>query len=474
MTEARTPAHDLDAEAVVLSAILERPERFYDVQPIVRSGDFYADANRRIYEAIEQLERDGKGIDVTAVATRLRDTERLAQVGGTPYLYQLVSAIPFVARLEDHARTIAGKAHQRRLQATLHVHVAEAYSDVGDPWEWSQRVEESVYGISSDRRGEGDQDGSLGVVVPAVLDEVQARKRGDAEAPGIPTGFAALDRRINGMKRAKVYVVAGRPAMGKSAFLGQIGTNVATSGQLLVVEISTEQKRNELALRKLAQGANVSYKAMEAGNDIGYDAWARIVVEAERLRKLPLSIDFLVAPTIGEIRSTIRRAVGRLRKTFGDLPLGLISLDQLQHFDAESRRGENRETEVARLSREIAWMAGEFDCPIILAAQLNRGPEQRPDKRPNMSDLRESGAVEQDAYGVLFPFRPKYYERADRGQSNEGGDVVEDCEVIIGKHKNGPGGSVRFTFHGPSMAFDCRDEDDVPEQQGLWTRGSAA
>jgi replicative DNA helicase len=460
MTEnVRIPAHDLDAEAVVLSAIFERPERFYDIQPILNSRAFYSDANRRIFEAIERLESERKGIDVTAVATVLRDSDRLGQIGGTPYLAQLIDSTPATANLADHARTVAGKAHQRRLVAELQRHAAEGYGDVGDPWEWSQRVEEGVYAAASDRVGV-DDNGTMAVVVPDALSELDARRRNESEAPGIRTGFTELDSRLNGLKRGKTYIVAGRPGMGKTSLTGQIGTNIAAGDgqqeQMFVVEISTEQKRSELALRKIAQTARVSYKALEAAQALTEKQWERVYTKAEWLRKLPLSIDFLVAPTIGEIRSAIRRAVGKLRMQCGSLQLGLISIDQLQHLDAQSRKGENRESEVARLSREIQWMAGEFDCPLILDAQLNRGPDDRPDKRPIMRDLRESGAIEQDAYGILFPFRPKYYERAERGDSNDATEI-EECEVIVGKHKNGPAGSVALSFHAPSMAFGNAD-----------------
>jgi replicative DNA helicase len=465
------PAHDLDAEAVVLSALLVSPDRFCDVQPILTSRAFYSDANRRIFEAIEDLDRDGKGIDVTAIATVLRDQDRLAQVGGTPYLAQLLEATPATAHVEDHARTVAGKAHQRRLVAELQTHAAEGYGDVGNPWDWAQRVEEAVYRVSAERLAESE-DGTLAAVVPEVLDEVQARARGEAEPPGISTGFRLLDERINGLKRAKTYVVAGRPGMGKTALIGQIGTNIAAGAEpMFVVEISTEQKRSELALRKLAQCSGVAYTALEAGR-ISADGWERVVVESERLRKLPLAIEYMVAPTVGELRSAVRRALGRLRKAFGSLPIGLLSFDQIQHFDGKRSRGETRESEVAQLSREITWLAGEFDCPVMLAAQLNRGVEERPDKRPVPSDLRESGAIEQDAYGIFFPFRPRYYERQERGVSNSESVAVEECEVIIGKHKNGPAGSVAFTFHGPSMAFDTPDEyARAGAQQAMSFRG---
>jgi replicative DNA helicase len=456
---ANTPLpHDLDAEAAVLAAAILHPPALYQVQAVIRSErDFYSDANRWIWRATEELERTGSKVDTVTIAQWLRTQERLEACGGTRYLMQLTDSTPAVAHVGEHARIVAGLAHRRRLIDTLKASAAEGYGDVGDPFEWAQRVEHRVYEASrNDIVDEGD--GSLAVVAPAVYDEVVAIKEGKSEPPGLSTGFPMLDRRINGLKNGKVYVVAGRPGMGKTAIMGQIGTNVA-SGRRLVVEICTEQNRTELTRRKIAQDAVVSYSKLERGRIDDAD-WSRVIASVERLRKIPLGIEPMNRPTIAEIRSAIRRSLARLRKHHGDLPIGLISIDQLQHLDGQGQRGESREVEVARLSREIAWMAGEFDCPILLAAQLNRGVESRPDKRPKMSDLRESGAVEQDAYGVLFPFRPQYYEQQERGGSN-GGDKSEPCEVIVGKHKNGPAGSVALTFHGPSMSFaTCDDHDD--------------
>lgn len=447
--------HDLDAEAAVLSAAIMHAPAMYEAQAIVRNErDFYSDANRWIWRAATELERTGAKVDVVTIAQWLRTQQRLDAIGGMAYLTQITDATPAVSHVAAHARIVAGLAHRRRLIDTLKASAAEGYGDVGDPFDWAQRVEHRVYEASRNEIVD-EGDGSLAVVAPAVYDEVVAISRGETEPPGLSTGFPFLDRRINGLKNGKVYVVAGRPGMGKTAIMGQIGTNVASLGRL-VVEICTEQNRKELTLRKVAQIALLNYTRLDRGKVSG-EEWPRVVSAVEQLRKIPLGIEPMTRPTIGQIRSAIRRSLARLRKHHGDRALGLISIDQLQHLDGQGQRGESREVEVSRLSREIAWMAGEFDCPILMAAQLNRGVESRPDKRPKMSDLRESGAVEQDAYGVLFPFRPQYYEQQERGNSN-GGDKAEPCEIIVAKHKNGPAGSVALEFHGPSMSFaTCHD-----------------
>jgi replicative DNA helicase len=356
-----------------------------------------------------------------------------------------VNETPAVANVAEHARIVAGCAHQRRLVAVLQSFAAEGKGDVGDPLEWGQRVEQGIYEAARWERGE-DENGSLAAVMPGVIEQSERQRRGEAEPPGILTGFAVLDQRINGLKRAKTYIVAGRPGMGKSALIGQIATNIAWNG-MMVVEISTEQKRDELARRKLAQCAIVTYTEIESGK-LRQDEWDRVRAKAEHLRAIPLSIEDPVKPTIAQLRGTIRRALARLRRVHGDLPVGLISVDQIGQLNGERQRGESQEQVISRLSQELAWMAGEFDAPMLVAAQLNRAVESRPDKRPNLSDLRDSGALEQDAYGVLFPFRPAYYDK-DRKETND----PEACELIIAKHKNGPGKSVPLEFHGPSMSF---------------------
>lgn len=451
MTSPLVLPHDLDAEAAVLSAVLLAPEAYYEAAPLLVDRDFYSDANRWIWRAIVDLERAGSAYDVVLVAGWLREREKLQVVGGSPYLAQITEATPAIANVREHARIVAGLGYRRRLLDMLKIATATVYAHTGDAWELGQRVEQSVYETAGARVGGEDEDGSLGVVIPAVLDDVLERSKGKREPPGTSTGFPSLDAAINGLKSGKVYVVGGRPGMGKSAFCGQVATHIASLGRL-VVEISTEQSRAELAMRKLAQGTGVAYKSLEAGKISGED-WDRIVAETERLRRLPLALEHLNAPTIGQLRSTVRRALAKLRRVFGDLPLGLVVLDQLQHFDGEEQRGEKREGVVARMSREIAWMAQEFGCPVLLAAQLNREPEGRPDKRPVLSDLRESGAVEADAFGVLFPFRPAYYERKDRGAAEDATGYLEDACIIVAKNKNGPAPSVALTYDGPSMAF---------------------
>lgn len=462
----RMPPHNLDAEAAVLSAVLAKPDALFEANAYLGDEDWYSVPNREIWQAIVALERESSPYDVVTVAHRLNSAGALQRVGGTPYLTQITDATPAIANVGEHARIVAGLAQQRRLIAFFQVATAEAYTPLDDPFAWGQELEAKLYEqVNIGRRA--DDDGALAVVMPRVVEGVLERAEGKGEPPGIMTGFHDLDDRFNGLKRGKSYLVAGRPGMGKTAFISQLGTNIARQ-HLLVVEICTEQSREELALRKLSQATAFPFHVLESPkkrSKLSRHELDMVVSQGRELAQLPLAVEYLVQPTIGVIRSAIRRALAKLRRRFGNLPLGLISLDQFQHFDGQPQKGQSREEVAANMSREIAGMAGHFWCPVVCACQLNRQVEGRPDKRPNLSDLRDTGAMEADAYGVILPFRPRYYEKAERGQPNDPG--VEDAELILAKHKNGPAGSVALSFDPPSMTFENVGESRHAVQEHL-------
>lgn len=457
-TDGPVPPHDLDAEAAVLSAILIDPSLLYEVQHVVRPLDFYSRANGRVFEAIEQLEREASAIDLVTVAGLLKARELLGQVGGTPYLAQLQDATPAVSHIEHHARIVAAKAYQRRMIATLRKLAAEGYG-ADDAAEWGQRVESEVYEAAR-WTAEEAQDNTLHAVIPEAIDAVRERARSGDETPGISTGWPGLDRAIGGW-RQKVYVIAGRPGMGKSAFAAQALAQVAAAGFASVL-VSLEMDRDELALRVLANEAQIDFRDLESGR-VGDDGWQKIAAHAERIRALPMSITAAKAPTVAKIRTLVRQEVAKLRRQHGPtLRLGAIGIDYIQLIDGEKQRGETRDGELSRVCKELQWMTREFECALLELSQLNRGLESRPDKRPTLSDLRESGSIEQEAFGVLFPFRESYY---DDDRKN---DRFQDCEIIIAKHRNGAGPTLPFVFEAPSMRFEEKDEwRDIADQSDM-------
>lgn len=446
------PPHDLDAEAAVLSAVILNPASFSLVAGLLRARDFYSDANRHIWEAIESLDASGTAIDIVNVMTALRTRNLLQQVGGSPYLSQIIDATPVIANVVDHARTVAARGHQRRLIATFKTLAAEGYGEIGDPVRWGQTAEQRVYEASRFDAHEA-ADNTMHAQIPLVLDQFM-NSSGPELINGVPTGFVGLERTLYRLGRGLVYVVAGRPGMGKTALASQLGTNVASFGHG-VVEISMEMPRDQLIARKFSQSARVDFEKL-ISRQLNAKEWERIATQAKRLQKLPLVVEYLVAPTIAVIRSTIRHARAMLERHHPGVKLGLVSIDYIQKIDPEHRKGETTDNEITRLSQAIAWIAGEFNVAVVEVSQLNRGPEQEPNKEPKLKHLRGSGSLEQDAYAVLFPFRPQYY-KTDKQQAMIS-SVAEDCEIIVAKHRNGKTGRVPMRFDSPAMAFDDRDD----------------
>ena len=459
------PPHDLDAEGLVLATVLVDPDRFVDVSEIVATADFYSDANRWIWEAVVDLDREGNRVDAVSVATWLRNRERLAQIGGTPYIAQLADAIPAVAHVEQHARTVADKAYQRRLIAELQRAQAEGYF-APDAREWGQETERRVFEVATAHRSETPE-GALNVVIPETIDAITARSRGERPTTGrvIPTGLSGLDRKLGGGFRCgNKYEIAGRPGMGKSALLLQFIANAGKYGAAVLV--SAEMPREQIATRLLAQESCVLAARLETGVLRPRD-WDSVTAQIERLRRLPISIVYAPAATSAQVRSVVRREMSRLRRIFGaDLELAMVGIDHVHIMNGEPQRGESEQAVLTRLSKSNLWIAGEFDCAVVEAAQLNRGLESRTnsDKRPNLSDLRGAGSLEEDAHTVLFPFRPRYYDKDYQSNALDDSAMPEEAEIIVAKQRGGTTGRVPCAFHGQTLRFLHIDQSVVGEE----------
>jgi replicative DNA helicase len=463
----RIPPHDLDAEAVVLSAILLSSEAFDQVQDILRAEHFYSDANRRIYEAVVELQSTGKPVDVVSVATWLRDRERLQQVGGTPYLAQLTDAIPAVAHVEAHARVVREKWRVRQLIATCQRFAAEGYGDCGEVQGFIDRAEQAVFDIA--RIPESTAVRPVRDAIHGAFDIlVAASKRGEG-ITGIPTGFDRLDKKCAGLHKGDLYIVAGRPGMGKTSFVLNIAVNVASPRRVRTSDqndplgsgdveqpgwgvgfFSLEMPREQLASRLLSVEARVDVSRIRSGN-IKHEDWNKLTDAAARIGRLPIWLDDTPALTLLDLRAKIRRLKADIARKTGDGPpaqeLGLVAIDYLQLMQGRRDAG-SREQEISELSRGLKQLAKEMEVPVIALSQLNRSVETRTskDKRPQLSDLRESGAIEQDADTIIFIYRDEYYnqESTDRGVA----------EIIISKQRNGPTGTVKVRFTPEHTRFD--------------------
>lgn len=435
----RIPPNDLDAEGAVLASCLLERAALDETREILSPEDFYADANRRIYETILELDASGQPPDAVTVASSLRTGGRLEQVGGMAYLAQLSGATPSVANVAAHARLVAQKARQRRLIALCWHYAAEGYGDVGDVDEWAQGLEARVY-EQAHAKTEREPAEAMATLVPKSLTAIRERHEAGGKAPGLDTGWRDLTRAVGGWEKELVYIVAGRPGMGKSALMLGACVNAAKAGSFALF-VSAEMPKEQLAARALAAEANIRLSSIRSGN-VQRGDWSSLTYAAQTLKDIPLMIDYAPGATAGIIRSSVRRASSKM----GMRP-ALIAVDYLQVLRGERLKGDSREAEVAGLMRQMVWIAGEFGCPVLVGSQLNRGVEARSvrDKRPALSDLRESGAIEQDAYGVLMLYRDEYY--------NKGSDKPGVLEVIIGKLRNGATGTVELAFIGDSTGI---------------------
>lgn len=461
----RVPPHDLDAEAAVLSSILLSADAFDRVQELLEPEHFYSDANRRIYEGMVALQRASRPVDVVAVASWLRDRERLQQIGGTSYLAQLTDATPSTAHVEHYARIIREKARLRRLISTCQQFAAEGYGDCGETQEFIDKAEQAIFDIA--RVPES-------TAVRPVKDAIQrafeimaeAAKRG-GKATGVPTGFYGVDQKTSGMHAGDLYIVAGRPGMGKTSYVLNLATNVAapravegSGGQLPdgpteepgygVAFFSLEMPREQLAARLLAVEARVDVSKLRSGQ-MRPDDWNRLTDAAARLGRMPIWLDDTPGLGLLELRAKIRRLKAEVERGDADgVPaqrLGLVIIDYLQLMTGRRDAG-SREQEISELSRGLKGLAKEMGLPVIALSQLNRSVETRTtkDKRPQLSDLRESGAIEQDADAIFFIYRDEYYfkDSPDKGIA----------EIIIAKQRNGPTGTARVRFQSEFTRFD--------------------
>lgn len=467
----RVPPNDLDAEAAVLSSILLDPGAFDAVQELLRPEHFYADANRRIFEAVLELSSAGRPVDVVSVAGFLRDRNRLEQIGGTPYLAQLADATPAVAHVGAHALVVREKWRLRQLIAICQRFAAEGYAVPPDVQKFIDQAEQAIFDIA--RTAEGS---SVEIVRDAVVRAFkileEAERRGGG-VTGTPTGFTRLDRQCSGMHAGDLFIVAGRPGMGKTSFVLNIALNVATSRVMPsssedyfqapteeaghgVLFCSLEMPKEQLAARLLASEARVDMSNIRSGS-MSREDWSKLTEAASRLARLPLWLDDAPALTLLDLRAKIRRLQAEIKRgdgVGGSRSLGLVVIDYLQLMQGRRDAG-SREQEISELSRGLKQLAKEMRVPVMALSQLNRAVETRTskDKRPQLSDLRESGAIEQDADTILFIYRDEYYYK-DSEQKGV-------AEIIVAKQRNGPTGSVLTRFTSAYTRFDNLEAEEL-------------
>jgi replicative DNA helicase len=406
----RVPPHDLDAEAAVLSAILLERDALDLVIDLLKREHFYSDANARIYEATTTLVADNKPIDIVTVASWLRDREWLAQIGGASYLAQLADATPAVAHVGAHARVVYEKWRLRQLIATCQRVAAEGYGDVGTVQEFIDGAEQSIYALARDDNSSGATLEQMQPIVTKVFDEIrEAAERGQT-ITGIPTGFDRFDQKIAGLHDGELMIIAGRPGMGKSAYVMNVAVNVAAPAiiqsqsnvcQYGVAVFSLEMPKEQLSKRMICSEGKVNLGKMRNGNLYEED-WRRITEAGTFVASLPIWIDDTPAISLLALRAKVRRKQAEFNRKDKDgkytRRVGLVVIDYLQLM--RGREGvQNREQEISELSRGLKELAKELKVPVIALSQLSREVEKRgKDKRPQLSDLRECIAGDQLVY----------------------------------------------------------------------------
>lgn len=445
--QVRPLPRDLDAEGVILSAALCEPEKFALISDQIEPRHFFARANRWIYEAIVELSRGGRSIDNVAVAGWLRDRNRLRDVGGAEYLAQLTDSTPAIANIEQHATTVAEFARVRELIATTQKIAAEGYGVKGDEVQgFLDSAELQVYQLA--HRDERRDVASMSEVVNEAYQQM-LKAEARQGAVELPTGLRELDKKIGGLGRGRVTVLAARPGMGKTSLATVAAENIARLGGVVAI-FSLEMPRSQLGMRMACCSAGASVHR-------GLNGWlhaeerANVLLAKDQLQKLPIWIDDTAAITLMQLRSKARRVAAKAKRK-----LSLVVVDYLQLMSGETgKKGDTRDRELSIITAGMKRLAKELDCAVLLLSQLNRDVEKRPDKRPTLADLRESGGIEQDADDVVFIYRPEYYLRDKTPEEDKG-----VAELVVGKQRNGPTGIVRVGFEGVSVMFSNLETEE--------------
>lgn len=426
----RALPHNLEAERSVLGAVLLRNEAINQAVELLRPEDFFREAHRRVFERMIHLSERAQAIDPVTLANELDRSGDLQEVGGPAYLMRLVDGVPRSTNIEYYARIVKEKSILRRLIFASNAILQEAYDAERDPSEILDEAERRIFEIADNRLGTG--------FVPlrelvhgsfATLEKLQAQK---GLLTGVPSSFTDLDEMTAGFQPADLIIVAARPSMGKTSLVLNIAQHVGTKTDMTVGFFSLEMSKEALFTRLLTSEARIDAHRFRTGHLAEQD-WAMLAQAVNTLADARVFIDDTAAIGVLEMRAKARR----LKAEHG---LHLLIVDYIQLMQARGRF-DNRQQELSQISRSLKGLAKELDVPILALSQLSRAPEARSDRRPQLSDLRESGALEQDADLVVFIYREEFYERENTPQEEQG-----IAEIIVGKQRNGPTGRVKLAF----------------------------
>jgi replicative DNA helicase len=441
VAQLRIPPHSLEAESSVLGGLLLDNSAWDRVGDLIQDDDFYRREHKLVFAAIAHLINGSKPADVITVFEHLQSQGRTEEVGGLAYLNSLAQYVPSAANIRRYAEIVRERGILRKLLTASDEIATSAFNPQGRAVDKIlDEAEQKIFHIGEEgsRMKQGFQ--SMDTLVVDLLDRVQEMADNPNDITGVPTGFYDLDRMTSGLQAGDLVVLAARPSMGKTAFAINIAEHVALNEGLPVAVFSMEMGAAQLAVRIVGSIGRIHQGHLRTGK-LTDEEWPRLTEAIERLRTISLHIDETPGLTPSELRANSRRLARQCGK------LGLIVVDYLQLMSGSSgSNGENRATELGEISRGLKTLAKELQCPVIALSQLNRSVEQRTDKRPMMSDLRESGAIEQDADIIMFIYRDEYYNKDSKDPGV--------AEIIIGKQRNGPTGTVRLAFLNSLTRFE--------------------
>jgi replicative DNA helicase len=423
----KVPPHNLEAEQAVLGALMLDPQKGSTVFEILQSEDFYRDNHRSIYLVIRDIFEKGDPVDLVTVAENLRQAGRLESIGGIGTISQIAGSVPSAANVEHYARIVAEKSLLRQL-IKMAGYIKEKGYDAGEEaFSLLEEAERLILEVSHRQTKEGFV--SIRSILLKTFDKIEYLYSNKGNLTGVPSYFKELDRITSGWQPSDLIIIAGRPSMGKTALVLNMAQNAAVRSGIPIALFSLEMSKEQLVQRLLCSEAMVDQQRVRTGELLDSD-WPKLTQAVGPLSEAPIYIDDTVGISLAELRSKARR----LKMEQG---LGLIIIDYLQLMTV-GRRAENRQQEVAQISRGLKGVARELSVPVIALSQLNRSVEQRQDKKPIMSDLLESGAIEADADVISFIYRDEYY--------NPDSEKKGIAEIIIAKHRNGPVGTVELGY----------------------------
>ena len=423
------PPQNLEAEESIISAILIDNDTLLEILDVLSPDDFYKTAHQKIFAAITELFTKSEPVDLVTLTNLLREQNRLEEIGGATYLARLVDTVPLAVNAQHYAKIVHDKACLRRLIAKSNAIARRCFEDRGNVDNVIDFAESSIFEISENKIKPSFY--HIGQIIEGNIDALEERQGNRALVTGVATGYTKIDELTSGFQQSDLVILAGRPGMGKTALALNIAKHAAVDVNIPVVIFSLEMSKEQLSMRMLSSEARVDSSRMRKGF-ISQDDWIKITDAAGILSEAPIFIDDSPDINVMEIRAKSRRL--KLEKD-----IGLIIVDYIQLMKGPVS-AERRDLEISEISRSLKALAKELDLPVVALSQLNRELEKRTDKRPQLADLRESGALEQDADVVAFIYRDELYNR-DENNPKRG-----IAEIIVAKQRNGPTGNVKLTF----------------------------